>query len=153
MARPIRASLDWIAYFLALFVFGLVTLAFALQQRANQELGAQSAAEQELHLLGLAVQGQLERAQYRTAADLIAAWGSSSLQVGEVTLIAQSGEVISVYRAPVAPTEVIRLSQLLEQSYDGKAALRLTYNDGPARAAERHLMLQLLGLFVLAAGA
>jgi diguanylate cyclase (GGDEF)-like protein/PAS domain S-box-containing protein len=153
MARPIRASLVWVAYFLALIVFGLIALIFAMQQRSIQEMGAQTAAEQELHLLGLAVQGQLERAQYRTAADLIGAWGTSSPQVGDVTLIAQSGEVIAVYRAPTPPAEVIRLSQLLEYSYDGKAELRLSYNAGPARAGERRLSLQLLALYLLAAAA
>ncbi len=153
MARPIRGSLVWIAYLLAVIVFGLIALIFAMQQRSIQEMGAQTAAEQELHLLGLAVQGQLERAQYRTAADLISAWGTSSPQVGEVTLIAQSGEVIAVYRAPTVPAEVIRLSQLLEYSYDGKAELRLSYNAGPARAGERRLSLQLLALYLLAATA
>jgi len=141
----------WVAYALATLAFGVLIVAFLRQQNAAAESVARTTAEQELHLLRLAVLGDLERSQYRAAADLVTAWGESGAQVVELSLVAQSGETIAEFHRPTPASDTLQLSAPLEYSYTGKAVLHLHFDMGPTLAGELRFGAGLVGLYLLAA--
>ncbi|SPE23577.1 putative Diguanylate cyclase [Burkholderiales bacterium] len=141
----------WVAYVVATLAFGVLIVAFVRQQNAAAEAVARTTAEQELHLLRLAVLGDLERSQYRAAGDLVSAWGESGAQVVELSLVAQSGETIAEFRRATPATDSLQLSAPLEYSYTGKAVLHLRFDLGPTLAGERRFGAGLVGLYLLAA--
>jgi hypothetical protein len=132
LAAPLAAmARAWIAYAAAMVVFCLLCVAIVYQQNATEEALARTAANQQLHLLSLAIQGELDRSQYRSAAELIEEWGGSSPQVAELSLTGQSGETIAAFRRAEPAAEGLRLSTALDYSYAGRAIIKLHYDLGP----------------------
>jgi len=141
----------WLAYALAMLVFGVLIFGFLRQQNAAAEAVAKAAAQQELRLLRLAVQQNLERSQYRAASDLVQAWGVSGTQVVQLRLLAARGEVIAEYQRVQPATQVLELSDSLEYSYTGRATLQLRYDLAPTIAGEARFSAGLIGFYLLAA--
>jgi diguanylate cyclase (GGDEF)-like protein/PAS domain S-box-containing protein len=143
----------WLGYAAALLAFGLLGLGLLHQQEADSEAGIRAAADQELHLLSLAVQGSLDRAEYQAAADLVTAWGGSSRQIVELYLITQNGQTLAEFHRDEGAAESLRLSTAMDYSYGSRAIIKLVYDAGPARAARARLVAGLIGLYLLSAAA
>jgi len=138
------------AYAVTMLAFAVLILSFLRQQDEAAEGVARAAAEQELHLLRLAIQQDLERSQYRAAADLVQAWGASGAQVVQLRLLAARGEVIAEYERPAPAAQDLQLSVALEYSYTGRALLQLRYDLAPTRAGQARFAAGLGGLYLLA---
>lgn len=132
-------------------VFGVLILSFVRQQNAAAEAVASAAAQQELRLLRLAAQQDLERSQYRAAADLIQAWGTSGDQVVQLRLLAQSGEPIAEFERTAPADQLLPLSASLEYSYMGHAVLQMQYDLDPTIAGEARFAAGMTGLYLLTA--
>jgi diguanylate cyclase (GGDEF)-like protein/PAS domain S-box-containing protein len=141
----------WAAYAAAMLVFGVLALALLYEQHTDEEALTRTAAEQELHLLSLAVHGDLELAQYQAAAGLISDWGRSGRQIIDLTLLTQNGQTLAEFHRTPPATEGLRLSTAVEYSYDSRAIIKIHYDVEPSRNAQRRFATGVIGLYLLMA--
>gem|GEM_PF-3861140 len=149
--RPSAKVLAWGGYCAASVFFGVLLVALLRQHDQANEMIARAGAEQELHLLNLAVQSDLHRAEDQAAAELMNSWGASSHQIVELYLVGKDGQILAEYHREEAAPETVRLSTGFDYSKNARAIIKLVYDMGPARAAALRFDIGMVALYMLLA--
>jgi len=139
---------SWMAFGVVMLLLGAAAFLLARQQFAQDLRLTRQATERELALLGSLVSEVLRRGQYQQVDQLLAEWGAANPRVATLTVTAQNGSVLGMYRRPAAAEVSHAASLPIDYSYRGRASLTVQRDLAGVYERRDLLVRQLLGAYL-----
>jgi len=108
---------------------------------------ARKNSAQELELVSSLIQENLQKRNYQLAKSFISTWGDKSVDVVEITLVAENGFELGHYQRAKPANHVIAEQSTIEYSYNSRALISIRRSIDDVHAGKKLFLFQLLAGF------